>query len=135
MKGHKMMRNIKDELKNEGLTTTLRRQLGMKSNVMQRFRSTELWAFLTLLIRFNLLHMSLVYVINEITVQNERESVGEGESEGRRDVLAEDNKDEECGGGWEGGEKERTEESSVQGTKKALQQCNDCNHNSCHDVF
>lgn len=42
--------------------------------------------------------MSLVYVPNEITVQNERESVGEGESEGRRDVLAEDKKDEECGG-------------------------------------
>lgn len=40
-----------------------------------------------------------------------------------------------CGGRWEGGEKERTEESSVHGTKKALQQCNDCNHNSCHDVF
>lgn len=50
--------------------------------------------------------MSLVYVPNEITVQNERESVGEGESEGRRDVLAEDNKDEECRGlgGWREGE-------------------------------
>lgn len=35
MKGHKMRRKIKDGLKNEELTSTLRRQLGMKRNVMK----------------------------------------------------------------------------------------------------
>ena len=56
--------------------------------------------------------------------------MGEGENGGRKDICGQRiTRMEECGKGGE----DRGEQCA--GTIEALQQCNECKHNSWHDVY